>query len=76
METIFVVNVTQTAFFRYSRSDGGYNKLLLELLTPQPSDENSDEETCLSHWSRKDKIVIAPKHMHDYIERTYNELYL
>ena len=73
METIFIVNITTTAFFRYNKineADTGYNKFLLELVTP-PNDK-----TNYSHWNRKDKIVCAPKHLHNYIERTYCELYL
>jgi hypothetical protein len=78
METIFITNVTQYAFFRYNKkheSDTGYNKLLLELLTP-PFEEDSNKKSAYSHWDRKDKIVIAPKNTHEYVERLYNELYL
>ena len=37
METILVVNINEKSFFRYNpknETDTGYNKLLLELLTP------------------------------------------
>ena len=73
METIFIVNLNESAFFRYNKkneTDLGYNKLLLELLTPP------DKKTSESHWRRDDKIVFAPTHLHNYLERTYNELYL
>lgn len=73
METIFIVNLDESAFFRYNKIDENdceYNKILLELLTPP------NKKTKYSHWSRSDKIVFAPKHLHNYLERTYNELYL
>ena len=71
METIFIANVTRSTFFRYEKeneSDTGYKKLLLDLLTPQKDN--------ISHWDRKDKIVLAPKKTFKYLERYYNELYM
>jgi hypothetical protein len=73
METIFIVNLNVSSFFRYNKkndTDIGYNKILLELTTPP------NEKTDISHWLRSDKIVLAPKHLHNYLERTYNEIYL
>jgi hypothetical protein len=73
MDTILIVNINEKSFFRYNKkneTDTGYNKLLLELLTPP------DKKTTISHWLRTDKIVFAPKHIESYVERTYNELYL
>jgi hypothetical protein len=72
METIFIVNLTQSSFFRYKKkneNDDGYNKILLELVTPWPE---------ISHWSREDKIIIAPKHIpSSFFDRYYyNELYM
>jgi hypothetical protein len=72
METILIVNITQSAFFRYSKkqeSDTNYNKILLELLTPPP-------DTLLSHWDRRDRIVFAPINTHEYVERNFCELHL
>lgn len=68
---IFIVNLTTQSFFRYSmenETDKGYNTILLELLTP-------DEEE-YSHWIREDKIVFCPKHLYNYVEKHYGELYL
>ena len=76
-EIIFLVNVTEKSFFRYSKknkTDEGYNKLLLELLTP-PINVKTGKKTTISHWNRTDQIVIAPYRFHYYLERTYNELY-
>jgi len=70
METIFVVNMDERAFFRYtkkSETDKGYNKIMLKLLTPP---KNTSE----SHWKKEDKIVVAPENTHNYLERLYNEL--
>jgi hypothetical protein len=73
METIFIVNITEYSFFRYEKKDEndfGYNKLLLELLTPP------DKKSPISHWAKTDKIVIAKQYFKIYLERIYNELYL
>jgi hypothetical protein len=73
METIYIVNINAYSFFRYDKKDAydfGYNKLLLELLTPPDKNES------YSHWNRTDKIVFAPKHLKNYLEKSYNELYL
>ena len=73
METIFIVNLTEYSFFRYEKKDEndfGYNKLLLELLTPP------DKESPISHWAKTETIVIAKQHFKIYLERIYNELYL
>ena len=70
---IFIVNLTTNAFFRYSMKneiDNGYNTKLLELLTP-PSKEDK-----YSHWSREDKIVFCPKHLYNYVEKFYGEIYV
>ena len=70
-DVMYIVNVTEKSFFKYAKSneaDVGYNKILLELLTPpHPSDK-------YSHWSRADNIVIAPEHLYQYVEMQYNEL--
>ncbi len=71
METLFIVNVDQQSFFRYKKQqelDSGYNKILSELLTSCSSN--------ISHWSRDDKIILAPPHLFGYLEKSYNELYL
>jgi hypothetical protein len=70
-EEVFIVNLNEKSFFRYLKkdeTDSGYNKLLLNLLTPP------NVNTKISHWMRTDKIVFAPKHLHKYVEQTYNEL--
>ena len=70
-EEVFIVNLNEKSFFRYSKkdeTDSVYNKLLLNLLTPP------NVNTKISHWMITDKIVFAPKHLHKYIEQTYNEL--
>lgn len=73
METIYIVNITTFSFFRYNKkneNDCEFNKILLKLLTPP------NKNLIYSHWNRNDKIVFAPKHLHNYIERIYSELYL
>jgi hypothetical protein len=71
---IFIVNLTTNEFFRYfmkNEIDKGYNKQLLELLTPP------DEEDKYSHWSREeDKIVFCPKHLYNYVGKNYCEIYV
>lgn len=70
---ILIVNLTADAFFRYSvkdETDKRYNKKLLELLTPP------DKKEKYSHWMREDKIVICPRHLHDYVEKKYCEIYV
>ena len=72
-QVIFIANTNEQSFFRYykkNETDNGYNKLLLELLTP-PGDN-----TKFSHWKRTDKIVFCPNNLHNYIEKNFNELYL
>ena len=69
---IIIVNLTVNSFFRYSiknEIDKGYNTKLLELLTPPDKDKNS-------HWSRQDKIVFCPKHLYNYVEQNYGEIYV
>lgn len=71
METLFIFNANQNSFFRYrkqNKNDLGYNKILLELITPY--------QEPLSHWSREDKIILVPPHLHTYVEKIYNELYV
>ena len=68
----FIVNLTTQSFFRHYKvceTDTKYNVDLLALLTPP------DDET-YAHWSRTDKIVICPTHLHSYVEKHYGELYL
>jgi len=77
METIFVLNLTQQSFFRYTKEnneDKGYNKTLLGLITP-PKKNLLEDNVGLSHWERKDKIVFVPKHLMEYVERKYGEIY-
>ena len=69
---LFIVNLTANSFFRYymkNEMDKGYNAKLLELLTPL------DEEDKYSHWSKEDKIVFCPKHLYNYVEKNYGEVY-
>ena len=69
---IIIVNLTIRSFFRYSMKneiDKGYNAKLLELLTPPDKDN-------YSHWFREDKIVFCPKHLYNYVEQNYTELYV
>lgn len=69
---IIIVNLTTKSFFRYSmknETDKGYNTFLLQLLTPPEND------TC-SHWLRDDKIVFCPKHLYNYVEKNYAEIYM
>ena len=69
---VFIVNLTTQSFIRYSmknETDKGYNKKLLELLTPE-------DKGSYSHWFRSDKIVFCPKNLYHYVEKNYNELYL
>jgi len=82
METIYIVNLTESAFFRYNKrneSDNGYNKALLELLsTPLYMNKNKQYvKSSHSHWSRADNIIISPKSIPEkFLERYYNELHL
>lgn len=69
---IFIVNLTTNSFFRYfmkNEIDNGYNKKLLELLTPP------DKNKC-SHWFREDKIVFCSKHLYNYVEKNYAEIHI
>lgn len=71
MEEIFIVNITERSFFRSYKKDENdlsYKRFLLDLLTIPEGDSHS-------HWSRSDKIVICPKHIHKYVEMTYGEIY-
>jgi hypothetical protein len=52
-----------------NETDKGYNKYLLQLLTPPDNDT-------YSHWFREDKIVFCPKHLYDYVEKNYAEIYM
>jgi hypothetical protein len=78
METIFVLNLSQGNFFRYTKKnneDKGYNRIILEFTTPQK--KNLIEETVgLSYWEKTDKIVFVPKHLMDYTEKKYMETYV
>jgi len=76
METIFILNLTQSSFFRYNKkntTDVGYNKFLLELVTP-PEDNILGTQN-LSHWGKEDKIIFVPNHLLEYVNKRYNELY-
>ena len=82
METIYIVNITEKSFFKYIQNDTNdikYKKKLLELLTP-PKIYSSMFDTFIrseySHWNRSDHIVIAPENLHEYLEKTYNELHI
>lgn len=69
---MFIVNLTTQSFIRYAmenETDKGYNKKLLELLTPP------DKER-YSHWFRGDKIVFCPQNLYNYVEKNYSEIYL
>jgi hypothetical protein len=75
METIFIVNLNVSSFFRYNKIniyDDGYDEILLNILTPIEDDFSFES---FSHWSRTDKIIIAPKHLHSHIEKIYGELF-
>jgi len=81
METIYIVNITESSFFRYNKkneNDDGYKKILLDLVTPPPISIFTTIKSSNSHWSREDKIVIAPPHIPSkFFERCYyNELYV
>lgn len=72
METIIIVNHDKKSFFCYVKqykNDKGYNKILLELLTPP-------NKSTISHWSRSDNIAFAQTYLHNYIKKTYNEIIL
>jgi hypothetical protein len=76
METILVLNLTQETFFRYTKKnseDNGYNKILLEFLTP-PKENLLQDTVGLSHWERRDKIVFVPKKLIEYVEKKYGEI--
>ena len=77
METIFILNVTQQSFFRYTKEnneDKGYNKILLGLITP-PKNNILEDNIGLAHWGRGDKIVFVPKKLIPYVEKKYGEIY-
>jgi hypothetical protein len=77
METIAVLNLTQETFFCYTKKnteDKGYNKILLEFLTP-PKENLLQDTLGLSHWERGDKIVFVPKKLIKYVEKKYGEIY-
>lgn len=64
---MLIVNLTTQSYFRSSKNK--YYNILLELLTPQ-------EYESISHWSKKDKIVICPKHIENYVEKKYAEVFI
>ena len=69
---ILIVNLTTQSFFSYfmeNDTDKGYNRKLMELLTPPRKQMNS-------HWSRNDKIVFCPTHLRTYVEKNYGKLYM
>jgi hypothetical protein len=58
METIIIINLNQSSFFRYNPkgdNDTGYNKLLFDQVTPPR--EKLDSEN-LSHWSKKKNLEL------------------
>jgi hypothetical protein len=76
METIFILNLTQETFFRYTKKnneDKGYNKKLLDLITPPKKNILEDNEG-LSNWERGDKIVFVPEKLMQFVERNYGEI--
>jgi hypothetical protein len=76
METIFILNLSQETFFRYTKNnvlDLEYNKILSELVT-KPEEILLKTTTDLSHWDRKDKIIFVPKHLMGYVEKKYGEI--
>jgi hypothetical protein len=69
---MLIVNLTTQSFFRYfmkNETDNGYNKDLLQLLTTQ-------ENETYSHWFRSDNIVFCPKHLYEYVEKNYAEIFV
>jgi hypothetical protein len=56
-----------------NRKDKGYNKKLLQLLTPPNPTTNGNN---YSHWLREDKIVFCPVHLYDYVEKNFAEIYI
>jgi hypothetical protein len=52
-----------------NETDNGYNKDLLQLLTTQ-------ENETYSHWFRSDNIVFCPKHLYEYVEKNYAEIFV
>ena len=77
-ETIFVLNVTQGEFFRYTKesvTDLGYNRIIKELLSKNAVNILKDEDVAdLSRWDPADKIVFVPKHLFEHVEKNYGEI--
>lgn len=74
---IYLVNLTTESYIVYlaaDEEDVGYRRWLRELLTP-PKKRDGNDVTC-AHWSRSDRIVLAPPHLHWYVERAMGRLYL
>ena len=72
MDKILILNLTCNTFFRYNKAseeDVGYNKILADLLQP-------DSKEKVSHWKKTDKIILVPKHLYHYVNKTYGELYM
>jgi len=68
--SLFLLNITCGSFIRV---DGiktpEYNKKLNELLKPF-------EKEKISHWNKRDKIVIVPENLNNYVEKRYGEIYV
>lgn len=76
LEIVFILNLTQGEFFRYTREnkeDNGYNKIISDLITP-PKIGVLEENDPFSYWAKTDKIVFVPKHLMDHVERNYGEI--
>jgi hypothetical protein len=77
-ETIYILNITQGEFFRYTKkniTDLGYNSILRELLSKSAINilKNEDVED-LSRWDPADKIIFVPKHLFKHVEKNYGEI--
>lgn len=64
-----ILNLNQGNFFRYNGSDVEYKTKMLILITPPKGYKNG-------HWDRKDKIIIVPKHLYNYVAIQYGEIIL
>jgi len=64
-----ILNMTQGTFILvHGIKTSEYKYKVGELLTP--AEHNSE-----SHWDKRDKIVLVPKHLHNYVEKNYGQLY-
>jgi len=78
LEIVFILNLTQGEFFRYTRDnkeDNGYNKILSGLITPPKKKLLGEEEDDpVSYWAKTDKIVFVPRRLMCHVEKNYGEI--